>query len=536
MTERALTKPQIIAELTRSPHGALKDYVPVALRAASEDPDFFAHLIAWNHVKGQIRDAKAALPVIALRALATDAFAMSKIVENPVYGIYAENALAHLAALRPREFAQATEFARDIKAPTRLMRRLVERYLRELEATPGKFSGTALQHRAVLRELYSKWHVAPAGKAGSKGKPSDSQPNRTLFLDSEGGKFAIVRKLKDLPAEEAAALIVSQKIPFVVARGALGARAKDPDVVLALINRMSPTELVTNMRWLKRLGVESVPKLRSTLEAALGKAAVAKPARGGTLKTTKAAEVLEELGDDALAGKLRVLQEKQLTALGGIDGNWLVMGDRSGSMKASIEMAKEIAAVLARMVKGSVHLVYFDDSPQYYDVTGKTLEEIKKATAHVRDGGGTSFACAVQYLMDRKLMVDGIAIVSDGGENQPHGGFADRYQRYVKQFDIEPTVYWYRVEGSYSTHPHYRQSLEEEIQRFLATTKTAKIDVQTFDARKVDYHSLPNLVQTMRVGRYQLLDEVLAMELATLDEVLPKTKSLPVLARQLVTA
>src|SRR5262245_7994763 len=95
--EQALTKPQIISILTRSTHQVLESYCPVAVAAAMSDMDFFARLIAWSHVKGQIRDAKVALPLIALSIMKLD---------TDEGRLYAEHALAHLADLDPRTLAK----------------------------------------------------------------------------------------------------------------------------------------------------------------------------------------------------------------------------------------------------------------------------------------------------------------------------------------------------------------------------------------------------------------------------------------------
>jgi len=46
-----------------------------------------------------------------------------------------------------------------------------------------------------------------------------------------------------------------------------------------------------------------------------------------------------------------------------------VLGDKSGSMAACIEASRIIAATLAKVVKGKVHLIYFDTSPRYIDAT-----------------------------------------------------------------------------------------------------------------------------------------------------------------------
>src|SRR5262245_54388333 len=119
--EQGLTPQRVIAELTRSPHGELSAYAPIAKQAVAQDPAFFAHLIAWNHVHGQVRDAKLALPVLALQP---------SLLHEPVL---VDNALAHLASLDPRNLLRALRFALapQVVAPglKRQLRRLVERYL-----------------------------------------------------------------------------------------------------------------------------------------------------------------------------------------------------------------------------------------------------------------------------------------------------------------------------------------------------------------------------------------------------------------------
>jgi len=94
VNEQGITKNEIISELTRSPHGELEQYVPVALRAAQEEAEFLSHLIAWNEGKGRIRDSKVALPVISLSV-------------PDFNGELLENSMAHLAMLDPRNLLKA---------------------------------------------------------------------------------------------------------------------------------------------------------------------------------------------------------------------------------------------------------------------------------------------------------------------------------------------------------------------------------------------------------------------------------------------
>jgi hypothetical protein len=489
----ALTKAQIISELTKSPHGDLQQFVPIGRTAAQVDGEFLARLVAWNQINGQIRDSKVALPILSLTVGGDQELT--------------ENALAHVAMLSPRDLIRALEFSKDLgNTPRNTLKRLVERYLRDREAHLGVWEKTAVQHRAALHRLYARYHIKPASFA-----------DIGIFKNAaEAGRLAVVKTLATLDASLIAGTISQYKLPFLIVRGALGARAKEPDVLQALVTAMTPTELVTNMKALEKLGVKDHGATRAALDNALTAAGSSKRAAKATLKTTQAAEAQE---DEGLKQKLRVLQEKQIDNLKGIEGNWLVLGDKSGSMAAAIEGARQVAGQLARFVKGKVYLVFFDSHPTFYDVTGKTLEEITTITKRIGASGQTSIGCGLQALLEKNLQVEGIAVVTDGGENtSPY--FYQVYKKYAEKLGVEPTVYCYATSG-YSTH-------------FEQMTRGAGIDMTVIDISKADYYSLPNLVQTMRTGRYGLYDEVMATPFVTLDQVLERTKGLVVIPGQLV--
>jgi hypothetical protein len=494
--EAGLTKNRIVTELSRSPHGELKEYIPLGRQAAAEHGEFFAHLIAWNRIKGQVRDAKIALPLVAL--LAPD-----------YHPEFVENSLAHMILLGPREQLKALRFALDNKIPCRsVVKRMLGTSLLQREKNWPKWERTMLQHRAVLRELFALLHARPNDwrtKACLYGyDKTDGKKVRLSY--PPGGLFEVVARLKNMSPAEAAGTIMTRKIPFLVALGALAEKAKEPDLVLALIQSMTPTELVTNTTMLEKLGVKTNSALRGAFEEALTKASTS---TANLFKTTRAAENIE---DEDLKAKLRGLQEKQIEKKAGIEGNWLVLGDRSPSMEHSVEVAKEVAGVLAKMVKGKVYLVFFDGTPMTVDVTGLALDDIKKATRHIRAGGAwTSIGCGLQRMLDEKTEVDGIAVVSDGGENQAPF-FADVYDRYCEKFNKELPVYFYQCSG--------------DTDRFSGSMAAAHHDMQTFDLRsgKVDYYSLANLVETMRVSRYSLIDEIMATPLLVLPDDYKESK------------
>lgn len=474
--EKGLTKQQLIGVLTKSPHGDLAQYAPIGLQAAAADPGFFAHLVAWNHRKGVIRDAKVALPVLALASAGT--------VEDDELR---ENALAHIASLDPRNLVRAIRFSKGQPLlQRRALYRMVERYLRDREASRGRFERVAMQHRASLKELYALLHVKPGQVA-----------QEVLFAGAKQGVFGVIARLKDMAPDEAAGAIAKNRIPFLVAMGALGAKAKDPTVLQAIIAAMSPTELVTNAKMLDKLGVKTNPALRATFETALQGAA---GSSAQVLKTTRAAEVV----GGSTGEKLRGVQEKQLSKMT-VEGNWLVCADVSASMAAAIDVARQVCALLARVAGGSVHLVFFNNSPTYHDVTGKAYDDILAITKRQVADGGTSPGCAIQYAVERKLDIDGIAIVADGNENGlPF--FHTAYQRLCKELDKLPPVYVFLLKG--------------DPPNMLDNARLSGVELMVNDLRGgVDYHSLPNLVQTMRTNRYSLVDEINETPLLRLADV-----------------
>lgn len=488
MENTALTKQRILSELSKSPHGKLSEYVPVGKQAILQEAEFSAHLLAWDRTHGQIRDSKVALPVVTL--------AFEKEPE------FLDNAFAHLALLGPRELLRAYTFAREIRPVGQMLafRRLIGNYLADKEQSKG-WDHLAIQHRKTLKELYALSHALPEKERtqavlfGFKGKGA----GKVKLPLPKGSVFEAVANLKNMSPTEAAGTIMKFKVPFLIAMGALGSKAKDTDLVMALINAMSATELVTNTKMLEKLGVKTNPALRGAFDKAMEKAATSKK---NTLKTTAA---VEAVSDEGLKDKLRKLQDKQIAAAGGPEGSWLVLADKSGSMSAAIELARYVAATLAKFVQGRVWLVFFDVSPITVDVTGLSLDQIQKATRHIRADGGTSIGVGLNRMLEEKIELDGIAVVSDGGENQaPY--FADTYKRYSAFAGKEIPVYFYDVHGS--------SGWETIISR-------AGIEIQTFKvAGNTDYYSIMNTIPTLRSNRYSLIDEILSTPLLSLSDVL----------------
>lgn len=486
-----VTRNQLIAELTKSPHGKLQDYVPLATLALQHEPEFFAHLLVWNDAKGQIRDSKTALPTISLTSKSFDRE-------------YTENSMALLAKLSPRDLLKAYRFLRELNSGGgRKFAHVATRYIRNREQSRPWWERTALQHQRSLKELYTLFHIKPGEQYAWFIKRHANGGSK--FPAPAGSLFEAVHNLAHMSDLEAAGTIISRKIPFLIAQGALGKRIKDTGLLMALIQSMSGPELINNTKLLEKLGVRNQPELRHAFEQALSKATTSGKS---ILKATKA---IEQVTDTVIKAKLQSVQEKQLKRT--VDGNWLVLADRSGSMAKAIELGRQVASILSRSVSGKVWLCFFNTQPTCLDVTGKTFEEVTHATRSLIAQGGTVIGAGLDYATVNKFELDGIAIISDGGDTGP--SFPRAYQAYAKKFEREPAVYYYRLPGD----PDY-------LSQHIKGTFDENFFSGVFDiASTSDYYSLPNLVQTMRTNRYSLADEILAMPLLKLSDIFKNSET-----------
>lgn len=487
MERTGLSRAKIINEVLKIGHGDLNVFKDVCLEAVRQDSEMFAHLIAWNHKVGRVMDSKKAFPVMALR---------------DDHGFFYENAVAHMCLLDPKDFLASARWhmqlhktgCRAKQEARRFVDKAAKRYIREREASVGWFDRTVLQHRRSMKALYRIFSVKPSGRA------------QAVLFNGErpsGSIFEKVVALKTMGPKEAAGTIIQYRIPFLIAVGAIGGIKDKPDVVIALVEQMSRSELVTNTKMLERFGAFDNPAIKAAYEK--GMADVKREKR--PTSALKAGKAAQHVSSNKVAHKLQAVQEEQLDTQKSIPGDGLILGDKSGSMEHSIEVTREVAGLIARKAEGKVALVFFDSAPRSYDVTGKTLDQINAMTRAIGAGGGTAIGCGLEMAREKGQAVDWIVVVSDGGDG---GGncrplFHDAYKKYVDKMGIEPTVYMIHVPGDQNMMAQYCKSFGIEINMYEMGSKS-------------DMYALPQIVNAIRPGHYALYDEIMAVPLLTFDE------------------
>lgn len=484
--EQTRDRNALVAQLTKMPHGKLTAYLPAVLPVARQDPELLAHLLVWNLAHSQVRDVRVAFPVIALRNEA----------RHPEF---TENALATLASLGPRDLLRAVRFNQELRENNLplvtnaglSLQETVEKYLRAREAKRGWFDRAAVSQRQALKTLYRWYHIKPSEYA-----------QRILFTREypRDSVFAAIRDMRQMSPQETAAAILNHGIPMQVAIGAASA-IKSNAVALALLETMTAAELDNNMALLKRLGVMNDPALRVSYLAARERTKGDKKANA--LKAHVAAQQVSE--DDELAKSLVKISEERLKTKT-IDGSWAVLADASQSMQQAIELGRQVAALISARVSGAVDLLYFNTDVRAFDVKGMGYDDIARLTKYVTASGATCPGVGMQWLWMNRRNVDGVVIVTDGGENRKPS-IIEAYQQYGNVMRTQPTMY----------ELYIKTNEPDTTGQLLARSG---LPFTRFNITGADYYSLPSVIDMLRVNKYSLLDEIMTTQLLTLDMVL----------------
>jgi hypothetical protein len=520
---------EILNTLLTTPHRALDKIWPVHQELIAKDPRFYVRLAAWYADHGDVRDHKEmfivnlvlsdfaghrdaglamlrGLPpyqvvrVVDFIAGRKAARKMRKGEEKKALGQASKSARRGIARRlfgteKPAESeavaqpSTITEESGLFRNVPRAMKTEITRYLREREADPQWFDGSVLTARKAMKRLYALLHVPPSERAQKilfeKDPPADS-------------RLYALRELAaaESPADQAKA-ILQHKIPYRVA--ATVVRQMTPTVLVALIEQMSPQELINSLGALKRRGALDVPEIQSLVEAKLTDAKTAD--RVSALKTGKAIEAAGV--SDEIRKSLEDVADTQIKAKGRISRPTALLVDKSSSMSEAIELGKRIGAMVSAICQSQLYTYAFDTMAHEITADGKDLAAWERAFRGILADGATSCGVALKYLQRKKQYVEQIIMITDEGENTPPA-FVAAFREYSQALQAAPSIVIVRTPGG--TNFIEQQCRHESIQ----------VDVFNFTG---DYYALPNLVPMLaRPSKLELLMEIM-------DYPLPKRKS-----------
>lgn len=483
----------ILNTLLTTPHRQLSQIWPIHSEMVQKDPLFYVRLAAWYSDHGDVRDHK-------------EMFIINLVLSE--FEGHRDTGLALLRALPPYQVVRVVDFINGRKKrvkvrvqaskaepaktetlldelglfrnPPRALRTEVTRYLREREAEADWFDSSVLVARKAIKRLYALLHVKPGERA------------QKVLFDEDPPADSRLAALKALaratsPSEQAAA-VVRYQLPFRVAVTVV--KEMTPEVLAALIERMSSQEVINNLALLRKRGAFDQPELKAAVESKL------EQAKGATrVSALKAEEAAKAAGvSEEVQRKLEQVADTQVKAKGRITRPTALLIDKSGSMEAAIELGKRIGALISAVCTRELYVYAFDTMAYPVTPAGPDLAAWEKALRGITAGGGTSCGVAVEHLRRKKQYVEQIILVTDEGENGTPS-FVDALPKYRKEVGADPTVCIVKTPGA-------GNQLEEACRK-------ASIDVDAFQFTG-DYYSLPNLVPILaRPSKMELLMEIM---------------------------
>ena len=466
---------ELINSLLTTPHRELEKVAEFHKIIIELDPLFYGHLAVWYQRNGDVRDHK---EVFVGHLLTSD-------VEE-----HRDAGFIMVQEFPPYQVARIVDFMKQQRAKVpRSTRTAVTRYLKVREINPQFFDRAALRGRKAMKHLYATLHIKPSQRADAvlfKGTPPQ---------DSLAYMLKQIAKA-ETPLEQAA-LIVEHNIPYTIAIGAV--KQLTPTVLVALINSMSPQEVINNLKSLQERGAMEHPEVKALIDGKLEKAAASK--RVSAFKASVAGNVTKL--DAVTATKLEKVTNEQVKQRGKIRKSTALLVDKSGSMEKAIEIGKRLAAMISGITEADLFVYAFDTIPYVVKAEGSELTDWERAFKLMKAGGATSCGCAVEAMRLKKQVVEQFIIVTDEGENSaPY--FAEAYSKYSHDLAVQPNVIIVKV-------GHASNWVEAQLKQ-----KQVQVDTFTFSG---DYYSLPNLIPLLsRPSRLELLMEIMETALPVRDD------------------
>jgi intein/homing endonuclease len=355
MTERDL-RLDLLNTLLTTPHRNLTALYPLHQEILTQDPRFYVRLAAWYAGHGEVRDHQEMFVICLCLSQAEGhrdvglallrrlpPYQLARVVDFikghqvkrrvPVANATTDSGSTTEAAATPATGSTGRRGRKvsrtrkpSVPMETRIeqvglfvniprsMRTEIERYLRERERQSEKFDQAVLHARAAIKRLYAGLHIRPTGRAQA-----------VLFSEEppEGSVFAAMRAIRqaETPAEQARAL-VEHHIPYRVATSLV--KQMSPTVLAALVEVMTPQEVINNIGSLKARGAFDNEDVKKLVEAKLEAAKSDK--RVSAYKAKVAVEAANVSGE--LAEQLDAITEAQVKAKGRITRSTAMLIDK----------------------------------------------------------------------------------------------------------------------------------------------------------------------------------------------------------------
>ena len=382
-------KKELLKGLMKCPHRKLEETIPVFQEALGKDPMFAGKCFYAMTLDefNKIRDIEES----SIAFLLTSPHAEHREAGRVVF-----------QTLEPFRAFRVSSFIRKSLQPNRQVKGAIVDYLKAIETNTRRFDGASKVAGTKLHKMYEFYHVKPGKRA-----------QEVLFdRKTPEGEVDILEVLKNTEDSNVQAqIIIDNKIPYRQATSVI----KDLTLAVwvALIEVMTVSEAVNSRAAVENSGILNDPAIRSLYEAKLKKAVADKKVSAATLGERKSVKGK----DESLNEIIKSVEQAKADTEVGITDNVLLAVDTSGSMQSAIELAKKVGPYLARICKGQLEIICFNDSAFMVEYGKGTISDFQKGFSLIRASGQTSLGSALKKSIANKFIPDIMILITDQGEN-----------------------------------------------------------------------------------------------------------------------
>jgi hypothetical protein len=493
------------------PHRDTDKLKDVHLELQKIDPVFYSHLAAWYFKNGDIRDHKE----VFVGALVCDTYHENREVglalfrdlptflKRKVVG-FVKGKKIKLRRKTGKKILKGKRKVDEITIEEKTVglfkniptsfRNDIRAFLNYIETETDIFDSIVIRNKNDLKGLYATLHIAPSNRA-----------EEILFKSKypEDSKLNVFQQIADTKSPaKVARLIVENKIPYTVAVGLV--EKVTPSILVALINAMSPQEVINNYASLEEKGAMKNEDTKKLITEKLEKAKKSKSVsalkskqavKTGRVKDENSVKILEEIADT------------QIKKRGVIKVDTAIFIDKSGSMQTALEVGKSVSSLVSGATEANLIVVAFDTAArEIVAEEGETgMSAWERAFKPLHAHGGTSIGSALDFLMRKGRCVEQIVIITDEDENTDPW-FADTFKKYELRHNITPTITIIYMKTNWGN------------KKLSQSLKLAKIAFDYYEPEGDDYYALPGLIPLLsRKSKLDLLYEIM-------DTPLPKRK------------
>lgn len=455
---------EMFQQVMQVPHGDLTSTLEVHKKVRDKNPLFYAKFSCWFMDNGSVRDHKVAF-------LQTLFGAKEPVLRDVAWMLLQEVPLELVYRVVDKQYPRTMRSAVINKLATE---------------DPMSIQFQVLRAKKQLKRLVKRMHIPTSN--------SDNENLQTigkeLFTKTPEIR-AVFKKLSGTedPAE-ITRLLREYRLPAYIAVSSL--KVRNPKVMRALIDNMTPNELLQSLNTLGRLKVLE-PNLQTIME---------KLERGITDKRVQAMRVHNirkyldpELVPQSVFDLLSKVTAEKTRRAGKLKGKTSIHIDGSGSMEVALKVAQQSATTLALSSENPPSIYVASTTPSEIKPKDYTPQGLEDAFALVRAGGGTPLGAGIALMNRKNEEADTLIVVTDEGENTPPF-FADEYAK----MNYKPQIIILRIPTTET--PTLHANLEQR-----------KIPYETVVIDKVDQYSLDQIVRLVGKSPFDTVAEIMSVDL-----------------------